>query len=499
MRRYRIPVRVRFAIGLLTSCLCVVVFLQRGNEAFAQQVAGREPANATATNVPDGFTVAAVGDIIEAHPATGYPENKPIAAIFHSADVSVGNFEGAIVDYRQYKIPQNIISHYWALNGEPGVAKDLKAMGINMVGRANNHQSDWGLDGARETDRWLDEAGLVHAGDGETRTLAREAQYFDTPKGRVGLISINSSTSDPQQIAIDANGRVPARPGANPLRLIRYAIVTADQMDALRKIHDAYPRGSDAGNNRSVAADTLSAPAYEFMNPIASNELYLFGMWYRVGDKPGFSYKMDSLDEREILQNIRSAKQNCDFLIVMIHAHQEPGADFITQLTHEAIDAGADEWVGTGPHRMLGVEIYKNRPIFHSLGDLFFEINLAVQPASQEERESYGPEIAEMDEASFAGSFWNHMPREPIYESAIVVSKFDHNQLSEIRILPVDLGWERRPADRGSPRIASPEIAQQFLQTLQKLSTPYGVNVAIEGNAGVIHVSPGPNGSPEKR
>ena len=159
MRRYRIPVRIRFVFGLLTSCLFVIVLLQRATEAFAQQAAGRDPANATATNVPDGFTVAAVGDIIEAHPATGYPENKPIAAIFHSADVSVGNFEGAIVDYRQYKIPQNIISHYWALNGEPGVAKDLKAMGINMVGRANNHQSDWGMDGARETDRWLDEAG----------------------------------------------------------------------------------------------------------------------------------------------------------------------------------------------------------------------------------------------------------------------------------------------------------------------------------------------------
>lgn len=491
MRRYRIPVRIRFVIGLLTICLCVIVLLQRATEAFAQQAAGHDPANATATNVPDGFTVAAVGDIIEAHPATGYPENKPIAAIFHSADVSVGNFEGAIVDYRQYKIPQNIISHYWALNGEPGVAKDLKAMGINMVGRANNHQSDWGMDGARETDRWLDEAGLVHAGDGETRSLAREAQYFDTPKGRVGLISINSSISDPQQIAIDANGKVPARPGANPLRLIRYAIVTADQMDALRKIHDAYPRGANSGNNRSVAADSLSAPVYEFMNPIAPNELYLFGMWYRIGDKPSFSYKMDPLDEREILASIHSAKLNCDFLIVMIHAHQQPGADYFTQLSHEAIDAGADEWVGTGPHRMLGVEIYKNRPIFQSLGDLFFEINLAVQPASQEERESYGPEIAEMDEATFAGNFWNHMPREPIYESAIVLTKFDRNQLSEIRILPVDLGWERRPADRGSPRIASPEIAQQFLQTLQKLSTPYGVNVAIEGNTGVIHVAPG--------
>ena len=71
MRRYRIPVRIRFVFGLLTSCLFVIVLLQRATEAFAQQAAGRDPANATATNVPDGFTVAAVGDIIEAHPCNG--------------------------------------------------------------------------------------------------------------------------------------------------------------------------------------------------------------------------------------------------------------------------------------------------------------------------------------------------------------------------------------------------------------------------------------------
>lgn len=497
MNRSRILVRFFVTTGLVGVCIGIAFFLQRAAVVAAQDQ-GRDPSQVLATNVPDGFTVASVGDIIEAHPETPYAENKPIAAIFHSADVSVGNYEGAIVDYRRYKIPQNIISHYWALNGEPGVAKDLKAMGIDMVGRANNHQSDWGIDGALETDRWLDEAGIVHAGDGETRDLAREAQYHDTPKGRVGLISINSSTSDPQQIAINANGKVPARPGANPLRLIRYTIVTAEQMEALRKIRDAYPRSSQSGNNRNVAADSLSAPVYEFMNPLGPDELYLFGTWYRIGDKPGFSYKMNPLDEREILQSVRSAKQNCDFLIVMIHAHQEPGADFITQISHEAIDAGADEWVGTGPHRMLGIEIYKNRPIFHSLGDLFFEINLAVQPSSQEERESYGPDIAAMDDASFAANFWDQIPREPIYESAIVVSRFDHNQLSELRIYPVDLGWERRRADRGAPRISSPEMAQKFLQQQQKDSVAYGTTVSIEGNIGVIKVAPMANAGSEK-
>src|ERR1700677_1754845 len=493
MQRYRALARFSIAAGLVGSCVAVGFFFYPGAVVSAQQQ-GRDPSQTLSTNIPDGFTVASVGDIILNHPATQSPENKPIAAILGAADMAMGNFEGAIVDYRRYKVPQNIISHYWALDGEPGVAKDLKEMGIKMVGRANNHQSDWGIDGARETAHWLDDAGIIHAGDGETRDLAREARFYDTPKGRVGLISLTSSISDPQQIAINANGKVPARPGLNPLRVVRFTNVTTEQMDALRKIHDAYAYGAEAGLNQKVAASSLSAPVFHFPVQLGPDELYLFGTFYKIGDKPGFSYKMNPLDEREILQSVRDAKQNCDFLIVTIYAHEAP-ADFLSKISKEAIDAGADEWVGTGPHRMLGVEIYKNRPIFHSLGDLFFEINLAVQPSAQEERECYGPEIAEMDDATFAGNFLNHMPREPIYESAVVVSKFDHNQLSEIRILPVDLGWERRPADRGSPRMASPEIAQQFLQTLQKLSTPYGVNVAIEGNAGVIHVPPGSGGN----
>jgi len=481
MQRHRTLVRLSSAAAVALVCLGVGLICQRGAVLAAPQQ-GRDSAQVRATNVADGFTVASVGDIILAHPATPYPENRPVAAILQAADVAMGNFEGAIIDYRKYRIPQNIISHYWALNGEPSVAKDLKAMGLRMVGRANNHESDWGLDGAHETDRWLDEAGVVHAGDGETRGLAREAQYYDSPKGRVGLISLTSTISDPQEIAIDGKGNLPPRFGLNPLRIIRFTIVTADQMKALRSIRDAYPR-----SGKGVAAGVISAPAYVFPNKETEDELYLFGTWYRVGDKPGFSYKMDPVDEREILQSIRTAKQNCDFLIVTIHAHESP-ADFLTQISREAIDAGADEWVGTGPHHMLGVEIYKNRPIFHSLGDLFFEINLAVQPASEEEFEANGSDPAQMDDATFAANFWSRMGREPIYESAIVVSKFDHSQLSEIRIYPIDLGWERRDADRGSPRIASPEMAQKILQKQQKDSSAYGTNVTIEGNVGVIHI-----------
>ena len=69
-----------------------------------------------------------------------------------------------------------------AIIGTPAVARDLKTIGFDVMSRANNHATDWGLEGMRQTSRALDEAGIVHAGVGEHRAEARGARYFDTGK-----------------------------------------------------------------------------------------------------------------------------------------------------------------------------------------------------------------------------------------------------------------------------------------------------------------------------
>ena len=44
-----------------------------------------------------------------------------------------------------------------------------------------------------------------------------------------------------------------------------------------------------------------------------------------------------------------------------------------TKLAHAFIDAGADIVVGSHPHVVEGIEIYKGKPIFYSLGNLVFD------------------------------------------------------------------------------------------------------------------------------
>nr|WP_318528309.1 CapA family protein [Mesorhizobium sp. ZC-5] len=51
---------------------------------------------------------------------------------------------------------------------------------------------------------------------------------------------------------------------------------------------------------------------------------------------------------------------------------QEP-PDYQQSFARKMIDAGADAYVGHGPHLPRGIEIYKGRPIFYSLGNFFYD------------------------------------------------------------------------------------------------------------------------------
>ena len=72
------------------------------------------------------------------------------------------------------------------------------------------------------------------------------------------------------------------------------------------------------------------------------------------------------------------------------------------------------------------------------------------------------------------------------YERIIAVSRFDDGRLSEVRLHPIELTYNVRMAQRGLPRLASPEAAQRILACLQDLSEPLGDYNPIEGEVGFI-------------
>jgi hypothetical protein len=136
------------------------------------------------------------------------------------------------------------------------------------------------------------------------------------------------------------------------------------------------------------------------------------------------------------------------------------------------IDAGADTFLGTGVHVLRGIEIYKGKPIFYGLGEFFRQMD-----------------VIGLSGMGGRGRGDDNSP--PIkYESIVAVSRFEHGQVSEIRLHPLELTDDVRMAHRGIPRLASPQMAQRILTRLQKLSAPLGTTITIEGNIGVIRPRP---------
>jgi poly-gamma-glutamate capsule biosynthesis protein CapA/YwtB (metallophosphatase superfamily) len=458
-------------VGSLLVLGCAVIVAQQ-----SPAPAPRDPQRELAMSVADGFTMAAVGDCIIARPVSQTPGFAAVGRILRDADSAFGNFEGTAIDLsRTPAVPQAEFGGVWII-GAPAVAKDLKAIGFDIMSRANNHATDWGLEGMRQTTRALDEAGIVHAGVGEHRAAARAARFFDTDKGRVGLISL-ASTFTPLSRSAPPVGEAPGRPGVNALRTTRYSLVTAEELRALRKIRDEQPAGSVRVAEKEPA-----------------DELDLFGVRYKVADRRGFTYTIDPVDEREVLKSIRAAKQLSDFVVVTIHAH-EPGnwsqepADFLPKLARAAIDAGADQFIGHGPHQIRGIEVYRGKPIFYSLGDFIFQLDL-LEPVGSDLYEQYKMDAGTTTDAEF-NAMWNRLVfgGDIWYQSVVTTSRFEKGQLAEIRLHPVDLSYAARGADRGVPRLASAEVGKTILERMQRLSQPFGTRIAIEGGVGIIRLS----------
>ncbi len=92
---------------------------------------------------------------------------------------------------------------------------------------------------------------------------------------------------------------------------------------------------------------------------------------------------MDDIEKLKV--QISNFKTKSDIVIISMHAGTEytrkPNQEQV-DFAHAAIDAGADIVIGHHPHWIQTIEIYKDKPIFYSLGNFVFD-----QMWSQDTRE----------------------------------------------------------------------------------------------------------------
>jgi len=417
--------------------------------------------------VADGFTFLASGDLLGPQtPMVGLndPEFAKVAKLLQGADVAFANHEGSAFDLNTFKGTRA------AQNGggyplfEPGLDREFKAMGLDIVSMANNHAGDWGPEGLIATMDSVSRAGLVEAGAGGSLTQARQPGVFPTPKGRVALIA-TASTFNPATPAADGRGALKPRPGISTLRTAAANVVTEEEMALIRRLAAVRGRQAPGAPRVRFGGNTFvpgNAPGVTYTD---ASQLDAGGGTFVVGPSPRMTYTANPEDEAAILASITAAKRTNDVVAFSIHAHETAGladgavpADFLPLLFHKAIDAGADIVIRHGPHELNGIEIYKGKPIFYSFGSLFFGVGGPGRrsPASN-------------------------------YDTAVAITEFKGGKPSVVRVYPLTIMTDR-PAVFSVPALATGKDAQRILEVIQKDSEPFGTKIRIENGVGVIDI-----------
>jgi poly-gamma-glutamate synthesis protein (capsule biosynthesis protein) len=205
----------------------------------------------------------------------------------------------------------------------PALADALRIAGFDAVGTANN--VNYGAEAIVSSLRALDGAGIAHTGSGANSAAAHEPAYVKRKDATVAFLQRTSVYWPTNHEAGEKS------PGVAALRG-----------------HTAY-----------------RVPAHKYRPDVPPMN--------RPGVPPEVITWADAAYLKRLREDIGRAAAKADVVVASHHwgLHQDL-LDYMPEIAHAAIDAGADLVVGHGPHYSLPVEVYKGKPIFYGLGSFSF-------------------------------------------------------------------------------------------------------------------------------
>ncbi|HEX4999955.1 MAG TPA: CapA family protein [Terriglobia bacterium] len=198
--------------------------------------------------------------------------------------------------------------------GNPDRLAALARAGFHIATLGGNHIADAGPEGVEDTVAELQRLGIATTGAGMSLNAARKPAVVERRGLRVGVLSYNC----------------------------------------------VGPRESWAGAARSGCAYVHVLTHYEldYASPGGPPTVYTFA-------------DPQTLDW--MIADIERLRPNVDVLVVALHkglGHTPATiAMYERQIARSAVDAGADVVIGHHAHILQGMEVYRNRPIFHGLGN----------------------------------------------------------------------------------------------------------------------------------
>ncbi|HKS26706.1 MAG TPA: CapA family protein [Pyrinomonadaceae bacterium] len=152
------------------------------------------PAPDIKTQTAEQISIAAVGDIMLGStnpPDRGLPPEDgakmlaEVAPTLSAADIAFGNLEGPMLDGTGKSAKCGPTSRLcYAFRVPTRYGKHLKDAGFDLLSLANNHASDFGLEGRLSTKRVLQQLGIAHAGADRT-----DIPYLNVKGRKIGVVA----------------------------------------------------------------------------------------------------------------------------------------------------------------------------------------------------------------------------------------------------------------------------------------------------------------------
>ena len=224
-----------------------------------------------------------------------------------------GPFAGASKDPRVPDIPHKNWRH-----SEPDQVAALVAADIDVVGVANNVTYPW--QALLRSLEVLDKAGIAYTSGGNNIAEAHRPVILEKNGLRVGFIQYCAS-------------------------VFPYNHAATEQIPGIAqiKVHTAYQ-----------APHNLDKP----------------------GQPPIVITWLDEESKALMVQDIIDLNKKADIVVASYHwgiSRSTETVSYQSDIGKAVIDAGADVVIGHGPHKYQKIEVYKGKPIFHSLAQFAFD------------------------------------------------------------------------------------------------------------------------------
>ena len=259
------------------------------------------------------------GDVNLMNVADAHVPFRRVKETFLAADLVFSNLECCLT--KEFNEGSTHVEGFFA---DPAVASTaLTECGIAAVGVANN--VNYGAEVIVESMGKLDEIGIAHTGAGANDTLARAPAIVTRGGQRIGFLQRSSVYWATNHEATAHSAGI-----------------------AVLRGHTAY-----------------QVPMYKMKREIPPLN--------RPGIPPYIVTWADKDYLRRFESDLAAAREISDIVIASCHwgLHKDV-LEYMRDIAHCAIDAGADAVVGHGPHYSLGIEVYKGKPIFYGLGSFSF-------------------------------------------------------------------------------------------------------------------------------